>query len=114
MSCNGCSTGRGDYGVPAGCGSNGSCGTGGCNKLNVFDWLSGVSGPANQEKFDIVEVRFKNDRKAFYRNVDKIPLTVGDLICPYEWCLRIFVSSASSGEGAPNRSDKQRHLPRLL
>jgi cell fate regulator YaaT (PSP1 superfamily) len=80
MSCNGCSTGRGDYGVPAGCGSNGSCGTGGCNKLNVFDWLSGVSGPANQEKFDIVEVRFKNDRKAFYRNVDKIPLTVGDLI----------------------------------
>lgn len=80
MSCKGCSTGRGDYSVPAGCGSNGSCGTGGCNKLNVFDWLSGVNGPASQEKFDIVEVRFKNDRKAFYRNVDKIPLTVGDLV----------------------------------
>ncbi len=80
MSCKGCSTGRGDYSIPDGCGSSGSCGTGGCNKLNVFDWLNGVEGPANQEKFDIVEVRFKNDRKDFYRNVDKIPLEVGDLI----------------------------------
>ena len=80
MGCNGCSNGRGDYNVPSGCGSEGSCGTGGCNKLNVFDWLAGVEGPANQEKFDIVEVRFKNDRKDFYRNVDKIPLEVGDLV----------------------------------
>ncbi len=62
----------------AGCGNSG-CQTGGCNRLNVFDWLSDMSLPSDQ-KFDILEVRFKSGRKEFYRNPDSIALNTGDAI----------------------------------
>lgn len=85
MSCGNCNTGRGNHnisnGVPAGCNNNGSCGTGGgCNKLNVFDWLGNMSLPGGQKPFDMVEVRFKNSRKDFFRNVNALSLNVGDVI----------------------------------
>ena len=84
MGCSGCSSGRGcsteANGVPMGCKSNGSCGTGGCNKLNVFDWLSNMELPAGQKPFDVVEVRFKNSRKEYFRNVNDLPLVVGEVI----------------------------------
>ena len=67
-------------GVPAGCGSNGSCSTGGCNKLNVFDWLGNMKAPDGQKACDIVEVRFKNSRKEFFRNVNNLSLNTGDVI----------------------------------
>jgi cell fate regulator YaaT (PSP1 superfamily) len=79
----GCSTGgcsTGSNGVPGGCNNNGSCGTGGCNKLNVFDWLANMELPGGQAAFDIVEIRFKNSRKDFYRNVNNLPLMVGDVV----------------------------------
>lgn len=63
----------------AGCAS-GSCGTGGCNKLNVFNWLSDMSLPPGQQPFDLVEVRFKGSRKEFFRNKENIPLNVGDIV----------------------------------
>ena len=73
MSCTSCSSGRGNNnstGIPNGCNNNGSCGTGGgCNKLNVFDWLGNMSLPEGQTPCDVVEIRFKNSRKEFYRNV---------------------------------------------
>jgi cell fate regulator YaaT (PSP1 superfamily) len=75
----GCSTGS--NGIPAGCNNNGSCGTAdGCNKLTVFDWLGNMALPDGQKPFDIVEVRFKNSRKEFYRNVNALQLNVGDAI----------------------------------
>ena len=86
MSCNTCSTnGRGNYNDPSvkikGCGSTtGTCDTGGCNKLNVFDWLSDMELPSGSVAFDIVEIRFKNSRKEFYRNAEKITLSVGDVV----------------------------------
>ena len=84
MSCTSCSSGRGNSnanGVPAGCNNNGSCGTGGgCNKLNVFDWLGNMSLPDGQEPFDILEIRFKNSRKEFYKNVNNLTLNVGDVV----------------------------------
>lgn len=85
MSCGNCNTGRGNHntstGVPAGCNNNGSCGTGGgCNKLNVFDWLGNMSLPGGQKPFDMVEVRFKNSRKDFFKNVNALSLNVGDVI----------------------------------
>lgn len=79
----GCSSGCGTVknGVPAGCNNNGSCGTAdGCNKLTVFDWLGNMSLPAGQNPFDIVEVRFKNSRKEFFRNVNNLSLSVGEPI----------------------------------
>ncbi len=63
----------------AGCQSNGSCKTGGCNKLNVFDWLSDMDGLMEQ-LYDIVEVRFKNGRKEFFRNTQGLNLTTGDAV----------------------------------
>lgn len=60
-----------------GCGRSGACGTGGCNKLNSFDWLADMELPEN-ERFDVVEVRFKNGRKEFFRNSHKLQLYNGD------------------------------------
>lgn len=64
-------------GVTAGCNNNGGCATGGCNKLNSFDWLSNMDIPT-LETFDIVEVRFKNGRKEFYSNVNDLDFVTGE------------------------------------
>ncbi len=84
MGCSGCSTGRGcstaSNGLPGGCKNNGSCGAGGCNKLNVFDWLANMELPSGQAPCDIVELRFKNSRKGFYKNVNNLQLHVGDVV----------------------------------
>ncbi len=61
-----------------GCNSGG-CLSGGCNKLNVFDWLSDMDGPS-EDRFDVVEVRFKNGRKSFYRNKSSLDLHTGDSV----------------------------------
>jgi cell fate regulator YaaT (PSP1 superfamily) len=78
MSCNSCSTDT--NGVPKGCKSNGSCGTGSCDKLTVFDWLANMTLPNGQSKFNIVEVRFKNGRKHFFKDAKGISVNVGDVI----------------------------------
>jgi cell fate regulator YaaT (PSP1 superfamily) len=75
----GCSCGTVKDGKTAGCNNNGACKTGGCNKMNVFDWLSNMDMPV-ADKFNIVEVRFKNGRKEFYRNTERFNLTTGDAI----------------------------------
>lgn len=74
-----CSCGTAKNGKVAGCNNNGACGTGGCNKMNVFDWLSNMDMPA-QDRFNVVEVRFKNGRKEFFRNSEGLNLTTGDAI----------------------------------
>ena len=78
MACNSCSTEK--DGKPGGCRSNGTCGTGGCNKLNVYNWLSDMVLPHGQKLFDIIEVRFKGSRKEFYHNKEGIDLRVGDVV----------------------------------
>ena len=67
MACGSCGTG--EDGKPKGCKSNGSCTTGGCEKLSVFDWLSNMTLPSGEAPFNIYEVRFKNGRKHFYKNI---------------------------------------------
>lgn len=47
--------------------------------MNVFDWLSNMEVPM-ADRFDIVEVRFKNGHKDFFRNAEKIDLTAGDAV----------------------------------
>ncbi len=78
MACSSCSTGK--DGQPKGCKNNGTCGTDGCNKLTVFDWLSNMSLPGGVEPFNYVEVRFKNGRKHFYRNSENLSLSTGDVV----------------------------------
>ena len=60
MGCSSCSNGGG---TPAGCRNNGTCGTYGCNNLDVFDWLADVAVPEGYNPCNIVEVRFKGPRK---------------------------------------------------
>lgn len=47
-------------------------------KLNVFDWL--VDVPGNLDETDFVEVQFKNTRKGYYLNSNKIPLQKDDVV----------------------------------
>ena len=49
----------------------------GCYKLHSFNWLEDMP-----EVFptDIFEVRFKNTRKSYYRNVNNLPLRRGDIV----------------------------------
>lgn len=47
-------------------------------KLEVYDWLSDV--PESHDDTDLVEVRFKNTRKGYYRNTTHIKLAPGDLV----------------------------------
>jgi cell fate regulator YaaT (PSP1 superfamily) len=75
MGCASCSSGS-----PKGCKNNGTCSSGGCNKLEVYDWLANIALPGNQTPYDIVEVRFKNSRKNFYRNSKGISLFAGDVV----------------------------------
>jgi cell fate regulator YaaT (PSP1 superfamily) len=76
MACT-CSSGKGVK--VAGCNNNGMCLTGGCNKMNVFDWLADMELPSDQ-RFDVVEVRFKNGRKDFFRNSAGLELHTGDAV----------------------------------
>ena len=81
--------------MSCGCGSSGdsghSCGTkaatgcenvntcGNSYKLSVFDWLSNIKN-LTSSKCDFVEVRFKNDRKSFFKNVNNLPIHVGSIV----------------------------------
>jgi len=78
MACQSCSTADGS--APKGCKNNGTCGTDSCNKLTVFDWLANMNLPTGEAPFDCVEVRFKNGRKEFYRNTEKLTLSIGDIV----------------------------------
>ena len=76
MGCKTCSSGGGK---PNGCQTNGTCSTSGCNKLEVYDWLANIDLPGGQQAYDILEVRFKNSRKDFFRNAQKLNIQVGDI-----------------------------------
>ena len=78
MGCTSCSSGT--DGQPKGCKNNGTCGSDGCNKLTVFDWLSNMSLPGDQKPFIGIEVRFKNGRKHFYKNTENLSLSIGDIV----------------------------------
>ncbi|MCS6796347.1 MAG: Signal peptidase-like protein [Raineya sp.] len=76
MGCTSCLSGGCSTNISQnGCG--GGCKSGSCNKMNSFDWLSNMELPADQ-KFNVVEVRFKNGFKAFYRNTQKFDLCTGE------------------------------------
>ncbi|MDA0356407.1 MAG: regulatory iron-sulfur-containing complex subunit RicT [Bacteroidetes bacterium] len=78
MACNSCSSGS--NGQPKGCKNNGTCGTDGCNKLTVFDWLANMELAEGEVPFDWVEIRFKNSRKEFFKNTESLPLKIGDVV----------------------------------
>lgn len=81
MACTTCSSGGGcSTSKVGGCGSKGGCSSGGCTRLNVFDWLADVDMPSDFRGFDCVEIRFKGGRKEFFRNDKRLPLVTGDAV----------------------------------
>ena len=53
------------------------CGRGQC-QLNTFDYLADL--PDNTTVTDLVEVQFKNTRKGYYHNINKLDLVKGDIV----------------------------------
>ena len=47
-------------------------------QLNTYDWLADV--PGNTLSTDLVEVQFKNTRKGYYHNVNRLELHKGDIV----------------------------------
>ena len=78
MGCGSCGKNNGSH--SPGCKNNGSCSTGSCNKLNVYNWLTDMVLPEDYEPFNIVEVRFKGSKKQFYRNKNNLELYTGDMV----------------------------------
>lgn len=50
-----------------------------CSKVTSCNWMHGIRQPS-APLFDVVEVRFKNNRKDFYRLPDGLEVTEGDLV----------------------------------
>ncbi len=50
----------------------------GNNKLDTFNWLKDIPDCTNEN--EIIEIRFKNTRKGFYRNVNNLRLEIGDVV----------------------------------
>jgi cell fate regulator YaaT (PSP1 superfamily) len=75
MACGSCGT------KPGGCKSHGSCGTGSCNRMNVYDWLVNLPLGDAESSCKIVEVSFnQGSRKEFYRNPTLQYFEKGELV----------------------------------
>lgn len=78
MGCTSCGTQK--NGMPTGCGDKGHCASGGCNKMNTYDWLT-VLDLDDPQEVKLAEVSFKNgSRKTFYKIPDLQRFTTGDLV----------------------------------
>jgi len=78
MGCSNCGTADGK---PGGCQSHGSCGTGSCNRMNVYDLLSNlpIHDPATECR--VMEISFsQGSRKDFYRNTTTQIFEKGDIV----------------------------------
>ena len=117
MGCTSCSSGV--DGQPKGCKNNGTCGSDGCNKLTVFDWLSNMALPGDQKPFIGVEVRFKNGRKHFYKNSEKVSLSIGDVVATEAMSGHDIGIVTLTGElvkvqmKKKNQSEKVEELPKI-
>ena len=47
-------------------------------QLNTYDWLADI--PGNAEEQEIVEIQFKNTRKGYFKNSNKLKLEKGDIV----------------------------------
>ncbi|MBK7376011.1 MAG: hypothetical protein KA409_05065 [Ferruginibacter sp.] len=79
MGCGSCGTSK--NGAPSGCQSHGNCATGGCNRMNVHDWLANLPFSDPESGCRIVEVSFNNgSRKDFFRNTTLQQFHKGDMV----------------------------------
>ncbi len=79
MGCGSCGTSK--DGAPSGCQSHGSCASGGCNRMNVHDWLANLPFADPESNCKVVEVSFNNgSRKFFFKNTGTNYYEKGDMI----------------------------------
>jgi cell fate regulator YaaT (PSP1 superfamily) len=91
MGCGQCSTGgcgsvrpvvsgeESSHVAASGCQSKGGCGSGGCTKINSFDWLGNMSLPSSM-RYDVIEIKFKGGNKEYFRNSKQLELYTGDFV----------------------------------
>jgi len=51
-----------------------------CSKFDTYDWIKSIPLPPGQAPLDIVEVRFKNSRKDFFRLPPDLEIETGDIV----------------------------------
>lgn len=79
MGCGSCGTGK--DGAPSGCQSHGHCASGGCNRMNVYNWLADLPFSDPESNCRIIEVSFNNgSRKDYFRNSTTHFFEKGDTI----------------------------------
>ena len=79
MGCGSCGTSK--DGAPGGCKSHGSCASGGCNRMNVHDWLANLPFSDPESSCRIVEVSFNNgSRKDYFKNTSLQYYEKGEMI----------------------------------
>lgn len=65
--------------MPSGCGNKGHCSSGGCNRMNTYDWIT-VLDLEDPVEYRFAEVSFKSGaRKTFYKISEHAHVTTGDL-----------------------------------
>ena len=80
MGCGGCGVATAN-GKPAGCQSNGGCSSGGCNRLNVFNWLAEIPLSDFGKPYNIIEISFNNgSRKDYYKNTNNVAYEKGQMV----------------------------------
>lgn len=78
MGCGSCGTGSG---APGGCKSHGSCASGSCNRMNVYDWLANLPFSDPESNCKMVEVSFNNgSRKDYFKNTTNYFFEKGEMI----------------------------------
>ena len=79
MGCGSCGSGK--DGAPGGCKSHGSCSSGGCNRMNVHDWLANLPFSGPESGCRIVEISFnKGSRKDYFKNTTTYFFEKGDMV----------------------------------
>jgi cell fate regulator YaaT (PSP1 superfamily) len=79
MGCGSCGTSK--DGAPSGCQSHGNCSSGGCNRMNVHDWLANLPFSDMESSCKMVEVSFNNgSRKDYFKNTSTNHYEKGDMI----------------------------------
>jgi len=80
MGCGSCGTSK-TGSLPTGCKDHGSCKSGGCNRLNVHDWLSLIPVADFSRPFPFVEVSFNHgSRKEYFKAQNPLQYEKGDFV----------------------------------
>jgi cell fate regulator YaaT (PSP1 superfamily) len=80
MACGSCGTSK-NGALPTGCKDHGSCKSGGCNRLNVHDWLSLIPVADFSKPFPFIEVSFNHgSRKDYFKASNPLLYEKGDFV----------------------------------